>query len=128
MAVENLFIEIHAGTKVSLDFEITDQTSLVVPQPLKDMSGKRWLFLLTTMDEDGLPDFTASVLRKDSDTVGDWDLTDASDGVGLALIVSADTTALMGLYHFQCEAIDIDSEPVMLASGTLSIKGNIIND
>ncbi len=127
MAVENQYQELFAGTKKSWKFVVEDQDSATVPAPTKDLTGIRLILTLTTIDDDDIPVFTSNVLKKDSDTAGHFDRTGEASGEVIALITSADTASLSGLYHFQLEAIDIDSEGVMLAAGTVLIKGNTSN-
>lgn len=127
MAVENQYFELFAGVKKDLRVTVIDQDSEDTPQPVKDMAGKRIIFTLGTFDSDGNAVHTSNALKKDSDVVGDVDATEAGDGIVVIKIVSSDTASLSGDYHFQVEAIDTDDEPVMLASGTLRIKGNTSN-
>lgn len=124
MAQTNQDDTFYAGNTRVLQFAITD-AEVDPPVPL-DLTGCTVQWALSAMLIDGSYD-TVAILKKDSagtDVIIDGD---PSTGIVRVRIRPADTAELAGRYYHELEVIDVAGNPVVVATGYLTINPNVVN-
>jgi len=122
MAREDQDDVFYAGNRRTLRFSIDDQDN---PGSKLNLTGLSFKWALVNKRSDGSYDVT-HILQKTS-AAGGIVVTNAATGALEVYLLDADTLNLSGDYYYQLEAFDGDGNALMLATGTLTIKRNIIN-
>lgn len=115
----------YANNKRTLHFSLTDKDA--EPAGPYDLTGKTVRWSLSRQNDDGTYS-TVSLLNKISTNPAQILIADpATDGVVDVFLTKEDTAKFSGKYHHELEVIDGDAEPVVVATGTLTILKNIVN-
>lgn len=121
MAREDQDDAFYAGNRRTLRYSIDDQDN---PGQKLNLSGLTFKWALVNKRSDGTYDLTP-ILQKTS-AAGGIAVTNAATGALEVYLLDADSASLAGDYYYQLEATDGDGNKMMLATGTLTIKRNII--
>lgn len=122
MVVKSLTAELYARNRHVLNFTVVDADAS--GSPAKDLTGKILIFALS--EGQSSPDDTWFLIR--SDTSGQLNITDATNGLVEAILTPSDTTNdLAGAHYFELEVFDNASldNGVVVATGTLTILVNL---
>lgn len=123
MATTGLTDTIFAGNKRVQRFTVADDDT--AGSPPKDLTGLVVKWALSTVDKYGTPS-TAAILSKSS-AVSGVTIVDATNGIVDVTIDPADTVSLTPtLYYFELEVFS-GTDPVVVATGTLLVKPNVVN-
>lgn len=123
MATTGLTDTMYAGNKRIQRFTVVDEDA--GDGSPKDLTGLTVKWSMSTIDKYGVPSTTA-ILDKSS-AVSGVTITDAANGVVEVTIDPADTSAVdPGRYYFELE-IYSGSDPVVVSTGVMTIKPNVVN-
>lgn len=124
MVVENQTDSMFAGNHRLLNFTLVDQDN---DDAVLDISLLDLKFTLARVSPSGNILVKHPVVEKKSTVVGEITKTDAPNGECQVVLVGDDTETLLGDFYFELEAFDSTSESVVLATGTMTIKPNVVN-
>src|SRR5688572_6814429 len=125
MATTGLTDVMYAGNVRELEYTITDEDNAGVPL---DITNFRIKWAISALAADGSFS-TTPTLSKDS-TTGTPLITkpNPTGGVCLVTLDPADTASLGGrTFYLELEVFDPSNKPVVVATGTLEIRRNIVN-
>lgn len=111
----------YAGNPRSYTFTIADEDN---PGSALNLSGMTARFALSKFTSSNVYSVVAVLEKTTSDGIT---ITGAGTGQLRVDLVPADTSALAGDYYFELEIVDASSNPVVVATGTLTILRNVVN-
>lgn len=114
----------YANNKRVLKFTVTDKDA--DPEAPLDLTGMVVRWALSKFLANGNYS-TEPILLKDNDSEGGVSVTDAEAGEVEVSIEPEDTGDLSGKFYQELEAVDVTGDPVVIATGTLTIKKNVRN-
>jgi len=123
VAVKTNQDEMWAGNKRVLRYTITDEDTS--GSPAKDLTGYTAKWAISRFSADGSTFNTAPVLEKSSGS--GITITDAANGILEVTIDTGDTSALSGVFYMELELFDSSSNPVVVATGKMTIIRNVVN-
>lgn len=127
MAKTNQNDTFYAKNTRVLEFTITDDENEDAPSAPLDLTGCTVQWALSRINSSGSYSSTP-VLRKDSALLGGVVIdSDPSTGVVRVNIDPDDTEDLVGKFYQELEVVDSTNNPVVVATGTLTIKRNVRN-
>lgn len=113
-----------AGNVRELEYTIVDEDNDGAPL---DVTGYRIKWAISALAADGSFS-TTPVLAKDSNVLGEIVKEDPTNGVVVVNLEPADTAALGGrTFYLELEVFDPFDAPVVVATGTLEIRRNVVN-
>lgn len=124
MAVTSQKDTMWAGNKRVQRFTVTDEDA--VGSPAKDLTGFTAKWALSRFNAAGTEFLTTPVVTKTTGG-GGIVITDATNGILEVTLDVADTSALFGTFYFELEVVDGSSNPLVVATGTLTINKNVMN-
>lgn len=127
MAVITLIDIMWAGNRRLLRFTVTDEDG----SGAKDLTGLIVKFALARFDTSGNPVKSNPLIDKRSDTSSDVTITTPLSGIVEVVLVPADTasiTPVPAAYYMELEVFNAsNADPVVVATGTLTINRNVDN-
>lgn len=125
MVVENLTDSIFAGNVRTERFTVTDEDTS--GSPAFDLTSFVVKYALAPFGADGNPLTEEPLFEKTTADAAEVLVTDGPNGEVEVYLVEADTVSLLGDYYFELEAFDGSGNHVVLATGTLTVKPNVVN-
>jgi hypothetical protein len=126
MVVEGLTVTLYAGNGRQIKFTVRDQNT--AGSPVKDLSGASIRFAVTRISPNGQILTSSPFITKDSvHGSSEIDITNPTGGELTVFLLPGDTdNNMLGDHYFELEAYG-GATPVVLATGTLTVRANVVN-